>query len=109
VRGDLVQPRAQRGTLLEAGQVLPGCQQRLLQHILGVLQRSEHPVTMHPQLTPVRADELSESVVVSGLRPFEQVCAHSHDHPIPGSPHPASWHQITRNTTPASHVSVLGH
>jgi hypothetical protein len=33
---------------------LPCGQQRLLQGILGVLQRSEHPVTVHLQLSPMR-------------------------------------------------------
>ena len=80
---DLVQPGAQRGTLLEAGQVLPSGQQLLLQRVLGVLQRTEQPVAVRLQLTPVRCDELTERVMVSGLRPFEQPCTHSHDHPVP--------------------------
>ena len=60
-RGDHpVQPGPDRGAFLEAAQPMPGRQQRVLQGILGVVDRPQHPVAMHPQLSLVRADKLAE-------------------------------------------------
>ena len=50
---DPVQPGAQRGPPLEALEPAPGRDQRLLQLVLGVLQRAEDPVAVQPQLGPV--------------------------------------------------------
>ena len=46
VRRDLVQPRAHRAPTLEGTQSSPGAEQRLLQGVLRVLDRAEHPVAM---------------------------------------------------------------
>src|SRR5471030_479752 len=46
VGGDPVEPGAQRGASLETSKALPGGQQRVLQGVLGVLERSEHPVAV---------------------------------------------------------------
>ena len=46
VGGDRVEPGAQRAAALEARQPAPGAQQRLLQRVLGVLDRAEHPVAV---------------------------------------------------------------
>ena len=47
VGGDPIQPCADRGAFLETCEALPGGQQRVLKGVLGVLQRSEHPVAVH--------------------------------------------------------------
>ena len=69
VGGDPVEPGAQRGASLEPAEALPGGQQRVLQGVLGVLERSEHPVAVHLQLPPVRLGQLAERVAVAGPRP----------------------------------------
>jgi dihydrofolate reductase len=58
-----VEPGAKRGPILEAAQTLPGGQQRVLQGVLGVVERSEHPVAVHLQLTviwPARTGALAD-------------------------------------------------
>ncbi len=65
VAGYPVQPRAQRGALLEVGQPAPGGQQRLLHHVLGVLDRAEDAVAVHLQLAPVRVGQLAERLLVA--------------------------------------------
>ncbi len=69
VGGDPVEPGAERGASLEPSEALPGGQQRVLQGVLGVLERSEHPVAVHLQLPAVRLGQLPERVAVPGPRP----------------------------------------
>ena len=65
-RGDHpVQPGPDRGAFLEAAQPLPGRQQRVLQGILGVVDRPQHPVAVHLQLSLVRADKLAERLPIA--------------------------------------------
>jgi hypothetical protein len=68
VRRDPVQPRAQRGALLEAAEPAPGGEQRLLDEILGVLHRAEHPVAVQLELAPVRFDQRRERALVACFR-----------------------------------------
>ena len=42
----------------------PRAQQRLLQRVLGVVGRAEHPVAVRVQLAPVGRDEVGEGGVV---------------------------------------------
>jgi hypothetical protein len=37
-----------------------------LHHVLGILQRPDHPVAMHVQLTSVLIDDLGEGGFVAG-------------------------------------------
>ena len=67
-----VQPRPHRGAALETLHAQPGGEQGLLHHVLGVLERTEHPVAVHLQLTTVRFDQLGERVTVPRLRPHEK-------------------------------------
>ena len=76
VRGDPVQPRAQRGAALEARQPAPGGQQRLLDEVLGVLHRAEDPVAVHLQLAPVRLGEGAEGLLVARPGALERRVAH---------------------------------
>jgi len=79
VGGDLVQPGADRGASLEPAEPLPGGQQRVLDSVLGVLERSEHSVAVDLQLPAVMLGQFLEGLAVPGLRPRDQVgCQHLH-------------------------------
>ena len=73
VGGDAVEPGAERRAPLEPVEAPPGGQQRVLQRVLGVLERAEHPVAVHLQLAAVRLGQLPERVAVAGPRPGDQV------------------------------------
>ena len=62
VRRDPVEPGAQRGPALEAVVRPPRAQVRLLHEVLGVVDRSEHPVAVREQLAPVGVGQLREAV-----------------------------------------------
>jgi hypothetical protein len=62
---DAVQPGAQGRALLEPGQPAPGREQRLLQQVLGVVQRAEYPVAVHLNFAPVRIGEFAERVLIA--------------------------------------------
>ena len=53
----------------------PGAQQRLLDDVLGVLGRAEHPVAVHLERPPVRLDQLAERPLVARLREREHALA----------------------------------
>ena len=72
VGGDLVEPRAQVGSVLEARQSSPGAEQRVLERVFGVVDRAEHPVRVRVQLVPVRLDEAPKCVGVTVDRRVEQ-------------------------------------
>ena len=74
--GDPVQPGPDRGTALESPEATPRGQQGLLQRILGILDRSEHPVTVHLQLAPVGIGELGERRTVSVPGHADQIRRH---------------------------------
>jgi hypothetical protein len=57
VRGDAVQPGPQVLTI-EAVPRTPGPQQRLLHHVLGLGERTHHPVAVDVQFTLVALDEM---------------------------------------------------
>src|SRR5262249_19206399 len=73
VGGDPVEPCAHRGALLETGEAAPGGEQRVLQCVLGVLERSEHAVTVRVELAPMRIGQLPERLAVSGTRLGEHI------------------------------------
>jgi hypothetical protein len=50
---DPVEPRAKRRAALESVEVLPGAQERLLDGVLGLEGRPEHPVAVRGQLATV--------------------------------------------------------
>ena len=68
VRRDPVQPAAQRAAALEAGEPAPAAQQRLLERVLGVVQRAEHPVAVRVQLGAVGRDQVLERALVAAAR-----------------------------------------
>ena len=50
VRRDRVEPRAQRATTAEPRQPAPGPQERVLERVLRVVQRAQHPVAVGVEL-----------------------------------------------------------
>jgi hypothetical protein len=63
------QVRSDARILGEPADAPPGGQHRLLDDVLGVGQRSEHPVAVHLQLPPVGLGQLPERLAVPGPRP----------------------------------------
>ena len=60
VGGDLVEPGPQVLGLLQVAAPPPGLQHHLLHHVLGLVERAEHPVAVHVQLAPVALGPLAE-------------------------------------------------
>jgi hypothetical protein len=83
VRRYAVEPGAQRGSALVALESAPGRQERLLQQILGVLERAEDAVAVQLELLSVGIGELAEGVLVSRARPRERGLA---QHAVLASP-----------------------
>ena len=89
VRRDLVKPGAQRAAALEPGEPAPRADHRLLQCILGVLDRAEHPVAVSVQLAAMRLDQIRIGPLVAGARRREQLgVGHGH---APGPPRRHVW------------------
>ncbi len=55
---------------------MPGRQQRVLQGILGVVDRPQHPVAVHLQLSLVRADKLAERLPIARPGQIKQLPGH---------------------------------
>jgi hypothetical protein len=62
---DLVQPGAKRTALLESREPAPRPHERVLNGILGRVDRAQHPVAVSEQLFPVRLDQAAVGVVVT--------------------------------------------
>src|SRR6266508_418191 len=65
VRRDAIQPGAEPRTALEAFAPAPGSQEGLLHEVLGLLERTDHPVAVHVQLPAVTLDERGERGLVA--------------------------------------------
>src|SRR5436309_15723133 len=68
VRGDCVQPGAQLRAWLVAFGAFPRAQHRLLECVVGVVQRAEHPVAVEVERPPVWLDQERERLLVHRLR-----------------------------------------
>src|SRR5205823_1604579 len=55
----------------------PGGEQRLLDQVLGILRRSDDPVDVELQLTPVGVGQLAERVLVAGARAGQGLLGHA--------------------------------
>ena len=64
VRGDRVQPGAQRRPAGERVAIAPGPQHRLLHQVLGLVEGAQHPVAVRAQLPPVLLGLLGERGLV---------------------------------------------
>ena len=65
VRRDPVQPGTSSRPRLEAADAAPGAQHRLLQRVVGVVQRAEHPVAVHVQRRRSGRGQLHERLLVT--------------------------------------------
>ena len=77
-----MQPGRQRGSRLVAPKPAPGARERLLQRVVGVVQRPEHSVEVDMKRAAVGTRELYERLLVTALRGDE--------HPIAGLDHEAA-------------------
>ncbi len=71
-RGDPVQPVIQRRPALIGVQAAPGPDHGLLQGVLGLIERAEHPVTVQVQRPAMRRDHRTESRIVARAGGGEQ-------------------------------------
>jgi len=55
----------ERRAALEATEVLPRAQKRLLHQILRLVERAQHPVAVHPQLPAMTLDEHRERALIA--------------------------------------------
>ena len=69
---DPVQPGPHRAAALEAREPPPRAQQRVLEGVLGVVHRSQHPITVRVQFGPARLDEGAVRVLVAPAGRIEQ-------------------------------------
>src|SRR5215211_2291383 len=69
VRGDSVEPRADRRADLEALARAPRAQERLLDEVLGLVERAEHPVAVNARLGAMALGQLRERRLVGQLVP----------------------------------------
>jgi hypothetical protein len=70
---DLVEPRADRASLLEASESPPRAQQRLLQRVVGVVEGAEHAVAVRVQGAAMRQYELAVGALVASARTLQQL------------------------------------
>src|SRR5439155_6439574 len=68
VRGDCVQPGAELRAWLVAVGAFPGAQHRLLERVVRVEERAEHPVTVEVERSPVWLDQERERLLVHRVR-----------------------------------------
>src|SRR5262249_25563984 len=73
VGGDPIEPGADRRAALEPAEALPGGQQRVLQRVLGILERAEHPIAVHLELSAVRLGQRAGPPTVPRPRPGDQL------------------------------------
>ena len=76
IGGDPVQPSPKRGALLEPWKAPPGGEQRLLEHVLRLLDRADDPVDVQLQLAPVGIGQLAKRVLVPTARTGEHRLGH---------------------------------
>ncbi len=60
------EPRSGRTRIAQAGSTAPSTHQRVLQRIIGVVHRAEHPIAVRMQFGPVTFDDVSEVGTLAG-------------------------------------------
>src|SRR2546421_494324 len=68
IRGDGVQPGAELRARLVAAGAFPRAQHRLLERVVRVVERAEHPVAVEVERSPVWLDQERERLLVHGVR-----------------------------------------
>jgi hypothetical protein len=94
VGGDAVQPCGDRRARLEPSDPAPGPQQRLLQRVVGIVQRPKEAVAVGVQRRPVRRCQLDERPLVTltgGAEEIAVIDGHAYDGGTGGGP-PSSVH-----------------
>ena len=66
VRGDSIEPGPEQRSSFEPRTRTPGTKQRLLDDVLGVLDRSQHSIAVDLQLPPVAFGQRREGRLVAG-------------------------------------------
>ena len=66
VRRDAIQPGAERRPALESVEALPGAQHRLLDRVLRLERRAQHPVAVSGQLSPVLLEPVDQLALREG-------------------------------------------
>jgi hypothetical protein len=72
VRGNPVEPRVQRAAAFELRQSAPGVHKRLLESVLGIVQRAQHAIAVGLQRRVMLVDDLTEGALVAGPSGVEQ-------------------------------------
>src|SRR4051812_37434931 len=88
VRRDLVQPRTDRPAVLEPAQAPPGPIERVLNHVVGIVNRPQHPVAVRPQLLAQRPYQPSERLAVTRTRRARPPAPPPHPPPPAARPPP---------------------
>ena len=99
MRGDPVEPRSQRAATLEAVEATPRTEQRVLERVVGVVDRPEHPVAVRVQVTAMWLHEATERVGIAGMRRVQVVVGHGLVHGLGASS--VTYH-------PRQHTDVRG-
>src|SRR3989442_13863218 len=86
VRGDGVQPGAELRAWLVAVGAFPRAQHRLLERVVGVVERAEHPVTVEMERSPVWLDQELERLLVHRLRDATRPAGWADPHRAPATP-----------------------
>src|SRR5205823_3230629 len=76
VRRNAIQPGTQRRASLEPAEPLPRREQRVLQRVLRVVNRTEHPVAVRVELLTVRVGQFAERLAIARPRPLDELCRH---------------------------------
>src|SRR5437879_6257898 len=82
VRRDPIQPSPKRGAALETPAIAPRPQQRLLHQVLGLVERAQHPIAVHPQLPPIPLSQPSERRLVPSAYRSDTLILHNPTVPI---------------------------
>ena len=98
---DSIQPRTQRRPPLEAGTAAPRQARVSLHQILNLVETSEHPVAMHPQLVAVSLNQRGQKTETR--LPPAQRQSPTTPHPDPTRLRPLADHLPARPRRPARH------
>src|SRR2546423_3469749 len=85
VRGDGVQPGAELRTWLVAVGAFPRAQHRLLERVVRVVERAEHPVTVEMERSPVWLDQERERLLVHRARDATRPAGWADPHRAPST------------------------
>src|SRR5438105_15873700 len=85
VRGDGVQPGGELRAWLVAVGALPRAQHRLLEGVVRVVERAEHPVTVEMERAPVWLDQERERLLVHRLRDANRPAGWADPHRAPST------------------------